>query len=673
MNVKSKNFKRCFVWLVVLACIGLTTGVGHAAVTTTDADTYVEGDGDNHGDKEALVVKRSSAGASSAWTRTTWIHFDLASMPPIASDAILTVTRDESSNSVSSGTLTFWGVIDGQPGDTYGTDWEEMTISGSNAPLTPDFAEDENTTVLGTIDVSDWAAGDAKTVQTLELVEFLNADTNGEVTIIVTRNVNDQNFELRSRENANGGAATLEMTLAPAAWDPTPEAGATGIFEDQVLYWSTGLDPANPSQAHPDIDYHNVYLQTDDPNFAGVTPVQVDNTDATASYDSADFSRDTTYYWRVDEVMLDSTVVTGKTWSFTTVPSVPVIVSQPDEQIVIAELGETLEYTIDAYNPFTMDATGLEFQWYKNGTEEVETGPTLTISPFEATDEGVYNCVVTITSNGGSTPSNDITIGYKQELARWTLDQGDYVNDQYVDVIGGHNADPNSAPVFVEQFDGTAGGGVEIGSDSWANAGTWDPSAFTGQISVSAWIKWDGTGPATYGSGIISKADGYGVDTDRWFFVLRGKSGDNAGLWFYNAGSYLSTNGLVPANEWTHVCATFDGDYFRIYVNGALEGSTTYAQLDNATDAPIVIGAKGINSDPFPGAMDDVRIFNYGLNEVEVASVYKDYTGLATCIDRPAMDISGPNGEQDCVVNLYDFAEFANNWLDCGLVPDCIQ
>ena len=41
----------------------------------------------------------------------------------------------------------------------------------------------------------------------------------------------------------------------------------------------------------------------------------------------------------------------------------------------------------------------------------------------------------------------------------------------------------------------------------------------------------------------------------------------------------------------------------------------------------------------------------------------------------PAFDVTGPDGVPDCTVNLWDFAEFALEWLKCGIdrnVGDCI-
>lgn len=44
--------------------------------------------------------------------------------------------------------------------------------------------------------------------------------------------------------------------------------------------------------------------------------------------------------------------------------------------------------------------------------------------------------------------------------------------------------------------------------------------------------------------------------------------------------------------------------------------------------------------------------------------MYYEVTGRSVCIldYAPAYDLSGPAGQEDCVVNLYDLAAFAVQW-----------
>ena len=107
----------------------------------------------------------------------------------------------------TTGTITVWGIKDGRPGDALGTDWTETGITGANAPLSPDFAEDTDTTALGTFEFSIDTA--TYSVATQALTDFVEADTNGEVTFLITRNEGDGNFYLQAREHPSGGVAAL--------------------------------------------------------------------------------------------------------------------------------------------------------------------------------------------------------------------------------------------------------------------------------------------------------------------------------------------------------------------------------------------------------------------------------------------------------------------------------
>ncbi|AQT68965.1 hypothetical protein STSP2_02142 [Anaerohalosphaera lusitana] len=468
--------------------------------------------------------------------------------------------------------------------------------------------------------------------------------------------------EVRVYDNALAANEVAALYSEDYAKVVSPANGATLVALDAAVSWEA------PGNYVP--DGYNVYFGTD-PNL-GTADRKLTGTTAT-SYDpfgTGDMAFETTYYWRVDAIEPGTgTIYQGPVWSFETIPARPVITGQPVD-VMVGE-GDSFTLSVTATNPLTGDMSNLEYQWQLDGAAITgATSADYTVASASAADEGTYTCVVAISGNG-STTSDAAAVGVKRMLAKWTLDQADYANGQYLDVVNGYNADPNGTPVFTAGWDGSATGAITPNQDAWATASTWNPAEFTGQYGISAWIKWDGTGPATYGSGIVAKGTAYGADTDFFFLVLRGTEDGNAGLWLYNYSSFLSTNGVVVPNEWTHVAAGFDGSQYRIYVNGELIG-TAGGALDNGVDTPVVIGAKtSAGGDPFPGQIDEVAIYNYGLTDVEAAVLYANYTGESTCLTQPAMDITGPDGEPDCVVNLYDFAEFAASWMECGLVPEC--
>lgn len=110
-------------------------------------------------------------------------------------------------------------------------------------------------------------------------------------------------------------------TPGPKAIRPQPYDGSTDVDIDAALEWRPGLEAAG----------HRVYL--------GVTPTDLKflGMAETSSVRLSTLSRDTTYYWRVDEVRADETVTPGSVWSFTTGRDITgpkdVVVGVPDEGV----------------------------------------------------------------------------------------------------------------------------------------------------------------------------------------------------------------------------------------------------------------------------------------------------------------------------------------------------
>lgn len=91
-------------------------------------------------------------------------------------------------------------------------------------------------------------------------------------------------------------------------------------------------------------------------------------------------------------------------------------------------------------------------------------------------------------------------------------------------------------------------------------------------------------------------------------------------------------------------------------------------------DEPLIFGSEVTDGTTAPsdGLLDDVRIYSYALDGVTVAQMYiAQYPGTTICID----DIAKSAGDLDgnCEVDLVDLAMMAGDWLNCLIVPNCIQ
>jgi hypothetical protein len=115
--------------------------------------------------------------------------------------------------------------------------------------------------------------------------------------------------------DASGKVTTGDIwsfTATPkTAWAQKPADGATYLPVATTLAWSAGVNAA----------LHDVYLSTDRAAVeAGTAAAKKGDKQATTTYAAANLERGQTYYWRVDERLMDGTVVPGPVWSFTIRP-----------------------------------------------------------------------------------------------------------------------------------------------------------------------------------------------------------------------------------------------------------------------------------------------------------------------------------------------------------------
>ena len=73
----------------------------------------------------------------------------------------------------------------------------------------------------------------------------------------------------------------------------------------------------------------------------------------------------------------------------------------------------------------------------------------------------------------------------------------------------------------------------------------------------------------------------------------------------------------LPLNTWSHLATTYDGTTLRLYVNGALAGSSTIAGSIPASTGPLRLGGNAIWGEWFSGEIDDVRVYNRALSATE--------------------------------------------------------
>ena len=201
-------------------------------------------------------------------------------------------------------------------------------------------------------------------------------------------------------------------------------------------------------------------------------------------------------------------------------------------------------------------------------------------------------------------------------VAYYPLDEGS--GETATDASGnGHDGNIAGSPEWITgkfgkalEFSGNTGGHV--------NLGTWDPSEGTNLLSFGLWVRWNGL--SGQWQGLISKRDSWGpapVGEMMWFLEANQTTGI---LWFgrREGGGVGGTSETLPEGQWQHIAVTCDGSTARMYRDGVEVNSGSFT-LGSKTDAGLQI-ASGYTGGvgPFNGAVDEVRIYNHALSEVEV-------------------------------------------------------
>ncbi|MCY1140065.1 LamG domain-containing protein [Actinoplanes sp. Pm04-4] len=158
-------------------------------------------------------------------------------------------------------------------------------------------------------------------------------------------------------------------------------------------------------------------------------------------------------------------------------------------------------------------------------------------------------------------------------------------------------------------FTSVTAGGTLNGPSSQLNT--------TGSFTVAAWVKLTDTVvdriffSANYGAGTVVSL-GYSQANNKWLMgVLTGLP---------TVTAYADVTAPV-VNQWVHLVAAYDKNngLLRMYVDGVPQTPVSMGAFTAVTaDDVIVVGARralGIYTDPWPGQVDDLRLYNsYPLN-----------------------------------------------------------
>jgi hypothetical protein len=169
----------------------------------------------------------------------------------------------------------------------------------------------------------------------------------------------------------------------------------------------------------------------------------------------------------------------------------------------------------------------LSYAWSKDGSPVGTNSAELNIASVGSGDLGAYKCVV---SNAApvSVETRTVMLATKKLVAYYPFDadasdaSGNGRDGTIVKVPG----DPDVVAGFVP---GVKGNAIQFnGINQYVNAGTWNPSADSGQLSLSMWARWEPTA-LTAGDqwqGLIGKRNAWN-STDTYWQIEMSFHGNN--------------------------------------------------------------------------------------------------------------------------------------------------
>jgi len=218
----------------------------------------------------------------------------------------------------------------------------------------------------------------------------------------------------------------------------------------------------------------------------------------------------------------------------------------------------------------------------------------------------------------------------------WKLGEGDSLDipnlvallkfdDDLLDSKGTNNGTVTGVETYVSGVYAKAGdfGSGKIDFVTLANESNFDFN-ITNVFSVSFFIKPDSTG-ITF-PGIINKSN---EPTTTIGWGITGSQTNQALFFNIHNGTtnyeVLTANGTLLNGVYSHVVVTYDGtsnrNGMKIYINGFLSATGSALAITGSilNNLSVVVGAKSDGDAKFKGEIDDVRIYNKELSQVEVA------------------------------------------------------
>ncbi|WP_374087864.1 LamG-like jellyroll fold domain-containing protein [Methylomicrobium lacus] len=291
---------------------------------------------------------------------------------------------------------------------------------------------------------------------------------------------------------------------------------------------------------------------------------------------------------------------------------------------------------------------------FGDGSTSTEVNPSHTYSAA-----GSYTVSLTVTGASGSdTQTNNNFINVSSSLVTTnpptSLDNGlvaaygfEEASGKTVQDVSG-NGNNGTIKEAVRITAGRYGKALKFdGVNDWVTVNDSASLDLSAGMTLEAWVY-----PLSQTNGgntiLLKQASGAEV------YALYSEEDANLPASYLNDGNYRGVTGpnRLPLKTWTHLVATYDGSYQRLYVNGVEVAQSALNTLIKTSSGVLRIGGNSLWGEYFHGYIDEVRIYNRALTASEVnanlataVTAVTAATAMSSAAELPQLVMGNPNLE----------------------------
>jgi len=181
-----------------------------------------------------------------------------------------------------------------------------------------------------------------------------------------------------------------------------------------------------------------------------------------------------------------------------------------------------------------------------------------------------------------------------------------------------NNAAMNGAKWAIE---GRYGGGAAFTAASRTLVSVPSSGSLTlAQMTLEAWVK--PTNLTGWRNVIFRSLTASGADGVAYALYANSATDGGPGVYVRPTGwasdQHTAAAAMLTRGEWHHLAATYDGTVLRLYVDGAQAAKKNLSTPLRSSPRPLYVGGNPLWGEYFDGTLDDVRVYNRALSEIEI-------------------------------------------------------